>query len=86
MFSKLTMKILYFYIGDVAGHGVLAAILTMFAYQNIKAVGSSENNGNASLNLLMFYRIYTCDLIRLTSLMKCIWYYFMLFIIQKQEN
>ena len=34
-----------FYIGDVAGHGVLAAILTMFVYQNIKAVESSDSNG-----------------------------------------
>lgn len=42
---KIDNENIVFYIGDVAGHGVLAAILTMFAYQNIKAVGSSENNG-----------------------------------------
>ncbi len=34
-----------FYIGDVAGHGVLSAILTMFVYQNIKAVESTNDNG-----------------------------------------
>lgn len=41
---KLDENNIALYIGDVAGHGVSAAMLTVFANQNIKPINESENS------------------------------------------